>query len=406
MENKLSESQSTLCDLCGNALFEKKIFLSDNINVTDILSEAKKQTVFPIAVLGLKNQSIYNEFLNKSFLNSVVNNIRISCNHIQIANILAENGIDYVFIKGVASAAYYNEPDIRTMGDVDLLIKRSDAQTVNDLMQKLGYTTNDNIFKEHGHIGYKRNQGGTVSVCEVHLNIIGIPSLLSNTFEGYLSTIFKNSKEIEITGKTCFVPNDFHHGIILLLHTATHLTSEGIGLRHLCDWAVFANHFTNAEFVNMFETPLREMGLWRFAQLLTLCSIKYLHIENKEWAGTAEEDLLNDIIFDIISGGNFGFKDGDRYRQIKYISNRESHKVSKKNAFSQLLSNINTKAKKEYNFVKNNKLLLPLGWIAVLYDYFLLVLMRKRRLDNINTINGAKQRQNIYKEFKLFDKEL
>ncbi len=403
MENKLSELQNTLCELCANTLFEKKISLPENIDATDVLSEAKKQTVLPIAVSGLKNQSVSTENLNNIFLRSVVNNIRVSSNHIQIASILSENEIKYVFIKGVASAAYYNEPDIRTMGDVDLLIRRQDTQIVNDLLQKLGYKTDEDIFKESGHVAYKRTGDGSISVCEVHFNLNGIPDSLSNTFENYLSTIFETAKEIEVMGKTCLVPSDFHHGIILLLHTATHLTSEGIGLRHLCDWAVFVNRFSNDEFVNVFEKTLKELGLWRFAQLLTLCSEKYLHIENKGWAGTADEVLLSSIVFDIISGGNFGFKDADRYRQIKYISNRESHKAGKKGVILQVFSSINTKAKTEYDFVKKHKILLPLGWVTVLYDYFLLVLTRKRKLDNINTINGAKHRQSIYKEFKLFE---
>ncbi len=402
MENKLSELQNTLCELCANTLFEKKICLPENIDATDVLSEAKKQAVFPIALLALKSQSLSNEALENSFLHSVVNNIRVSCNHIQIASILSENKIKYVFIKGVASAAYYNEPDIRTMGDVDLLIKRSDIQQVNDLLQKLGYKTDEDIFKENGHIGYKRTVGGSISICEVHFNLNGIPSSLSNTFENYLSTVFETAKEIEVTGKACFVPSDFHHGIILLLHTATHLTSEGVGLRHLCDWAVFVNRFSNDGFVNVFEKPLKELGLWRFAQLLTLCSEKYLHIEKKEWAGTADEDLLSSIVFDIISGGNFGFKDADRYRQIKYISDREKHNVSKKSVFLQGFLSINAKAKAEYSFVKKCKLFLPIGWFSVIFDYFVLVITRKRKLDNIDTINSAKQRQNIYKEFMLF----
>ncbi len=404
MDNKLSKLQNTLCDLCANALFEKKICLPENIDTTDVLSEAKNQAVFPIALLALKNQSISTEALENSFLQSVVNNIRVSCNHIEIASVLSENKIEYVFIKGVASAAYYNEPDVRTMGDVDLLIKRQDTQIVNNLLQKLGYTTDEDIFKKNGHIGYKRTAGGSISVCEVHFNLNGIPSSLSDTFKNYLSTILETAKEIEVTGKTCLVPSEFHHGIILLLHTATHLTNEGIGLRHLCDWAVFVNRFSNNEFISTFEKPLRELGLWRFAQLLTLCSEKYLHIEKKQWAGTADEDFLSSIVFDIISGGNFGFKDADRYRQIKYISNRETHKTGKKGAILQAFSSINTKAKTEYDFVKKHKILLPLGWVTVLYDYFLLVLTRKRKLDNINTINSAKHRQSIYKEFKLFEK--
>lgn len=146
------------------------------------------------------------------------------------------------------------------------------------------------------------------------------------------------------------------------------------------------------------------MGLWRFAQLLTLCCEEYLGIDKKEWAGGAVESLIGDIIADIMNGGNFGFKEKDRYGQIKYISDREAHKVSNKGTFSQFLSSINAKAKMEYKFAKICKLLLPIAWASVIFYYLFLVLTHKRRLDNLNTINTAKYRQRLYSEFKLFEK--
>ena len=49
------------------------------------------------------------------------------------------------------------------------------------------------------------------------------------------------------------VPTAFHHGLVMLLHVAGHLINTGIGLRHLCDWAVFAAKFSDEEFCEMFE---------------------------------------------------------------------------------------------------------------------------------------------------------
>lgn len=43
-------------------------------------------------------------------------------------------------------------------------------------------------------------------------------------------------------------PSDFHHGLILLLHTSHNMLGERIGLCHLCDWTVFVNSFTKDKF--------------------------------------------------------------------------------------------------------------------------------------------------------------
>ena len=53
------------------------------------------------------------------------------------------------------------------------------------------------------------------------------------------------------------MPSHFHHGLNLLLHTNQHLLGEGLGLRHLCDWAVFAAGFSDEEFRELFEEKLK-----------------------------------------------------------------------------------------------------------------------------------------------------
>ncbi len=399
----MNNVQSILCDLCADILFRNQISLPENINTDEILAEAKNQTVFPLAFSALKNNGFDNKLAEKEFFPFIARNVRVNYAHSEICGLLNENNIPYVVLKGVASAVYYNQPTLRSMGDVDVLINISDAKAVSDILQKCGYLTHSAVFDENEHTSYTKSENGLQTVCEVHYRINGIPKQLKEKFDIYLSDIFEQAKEINLDSGKCLAPCKLHHGIILLLHTATHLVHEGIGLRHLCDWAVFVNSFTNDEFVSVFETPLKEFGLWHFASLLTLCCEKYLGIERKDWAGDAEDGLLEDIMTDILNGGNFGTKDYDRYNQIKYISDRNSRKTDNRNAFVLLLSNVNYKAKSNYRFVKKCKLLLPIGWIAVSVKYLWLLLKGERKIDSIDTINNANKRKNIYKEFKLFE---
>ena len=101
------------------------------------------------------------------------------------------------------------------------------------------------------------------------------------------------------------------------------------------------------------------MGLWRFAQVLTLCCIKYLGCDSKIWAGYVDENLLENLIVDILNGGNFGFKDTKRYQQIKYINDDKIKTVSKRSSLAQLFHSINEKTKYKFLFVNKYKFLLP-----------------------------------------------
>ncbi len=402
MQDVVNNIQKLLLDLCASSMFDKKITVPDELDRKELIEESKRQTVFPITYSLIKDKcdAVY----GKTFSQIIAKNIRVEYAHNEVHRIFSENNIPYVILKGVASASYYKEPMLRMMGDVDVLVAPENIDKADKLLKSIGFVTTDDIDGDDMHIGYKRKDGIS---CELHRYVNGIPqNNVGEKVQKYLDDIFENTTELITSNGSCMVPYVFHHGLILLLHTASHLTSEGVGLRHLCDWAVFINSFSNDEFINTFEKPLKEIGLWRFAQLLTLCCIKYLGCDTKVWAGQATDELLDEIIADILNGGNFGMKDTDRYNQIKYISDRKSGEKAKKSPIAQLFSSINEKTKKEFKFANKSKLLLPIGWVCTVSKYFYMVIMGKRRLDSVTTITGAKQRKEIYSQFKLFEKDI
>lgn len=400
MNSKINETQKLLLDLCAKSLFGKDINIPDEFDIKELVEESKRQTVFPCVYSSIKN--MYDNIDGNLFSQIIAKNIRVEFAHNEVHRILSENNVSYVVLKGVASASYYKEPMLRMMGDVDVIVAPENIVRADALLKLIGFFSTDDIDSDDMHIGYKRKDG---VACELHRRINGVPNnSVGDIVNKYLNDIFEKSEEYKTSNGICIVPSKFHHCLILLLHTASHLTSEGVGLRHLCDWAVFVNSFTNDEFVNTFEKPLKDMGLWRFAQLLTLCCIKYLGCDAKDWAGDIDEDLLENIVTDILNGGNFGVNNLDRYSQIKYISDREIGTVAQKNAFVQLLSSINAKSKNEFPFVKKSVVFLPVGWLFTICKHLYLIIIGKRYLDGVSIITNAKKRKDIYDEFRLFKK--
>lgn len=400
MHNNIDTNQKLLLDLCAKSLFDKDVTIPDELDNKALIEESKTQTVFSITYSLIKDKCEVAD--DKTFSQILAKNIRVEYAHNEVHRVLSSNNISYVILKGVASAAYYKEPILRMMGDIDILVSPDDITKADKLLNSIGFFTADDINSDNTHIGYKRKDG---VICELHRNINGIPkNEVGDIIKKYFSDIFEKSTEYNTSNGICIIPDKFHHGLILLLHTASHLTSEGVGLRHLCDWAVFVNSFSDDDFVDIFEKPLKDTGLWRFAQLLTLCCVKYLGCNYQKWIGHADEILLETMISDILNGGNFGTKDFKRYNHIKYISDRKEGTISRTNPIFQLFSSINTKTKKEFSFVNKTKILLPFGWLLTICKYFYLVITGKRVIDGMNTVLTANARKKIYNEFKLFKK--
>ena len=405
----MDEVKQSLLNTISSQLFGgEKPNISHNI-ILHVLKEAEAQTVFSLAFAYLQKEltiiSAGNfDELNEKFYRNVILNTNNFQEHNELHELMESRQIPYVTIKGLASAYYYPDSSLRDMGDVDFLVFENDFESSKRAVLSAGFKL-DHGDDDSIHIAFKREP---MSIWEQHRCVNGIPEgSVGELIREELDKTIETSELVELDDAVCRIPDKFHHGLIMLLHMISHMTSEGIGLRHLCDWAVFVNSISNDEFVGLFSEKLNSFGLWKFAQIMTATSEKYLGIEHKEWIESAEldDDLLEDVITDILNGGNFGKKDLNRYREIKYISNRNERTVDSKNVFFQVFDAVNKKACDDFRFIGKHRLLLPIGWIAEGGKYFGLLVTGKRKSKGTSKmLKEAAKRKNIYSQMELFHK--
>ena len=200
------------------------------------------------------------------------------------------------------------------------------------------------------------------------------------------------------------VPDDFHHGLMLLIHTAMHLMHSGVGLRHLCDWAVFAAHFSEKDFRALFEEKLRELGLWDFAAALTAVSVRYLGCPDLRWQGNPPESLTRGLLLDILRGGNFGKKDRSRLNEAKLLVNRREGTVRRGAWLRNAASAMNEKARRLMPAARKQPLLLPIGWLRVgLRQCRRILSGRRPGLHLKRMIEGAAERSALYQQLRIFE---
>lgn len=399
--------QKILLKYLSKAIFDYSFTVPEKIEWDKIFTEARNQSVLPLAFFAAEPAlpKDTDQKWSQSVHQILANNIRSEYEHMELHKLMTLNDIPYVVLKGTASASFYPDPALRTMGDVDFLVKRSDFQKASNVLRQAGFSLGNDDDKAHVTC-MRAGSASSLSVWEMHREPVGIPdSLPGDIIRKYLSDIIETAETVSLKDGEYRIPDIFHHGLILLLHTAAHLTSEGIGLRHLCDWAVFEANLSDEEFKKYFEAPLSEIGLWDFARILTLCSVRYLHCPERTWTGTTDNSLLELLMNDILGAGNFGRKDADRPAQIKYIANRGEGTVDGKSPLLQLAQTIDRKAKSRYSFVSRYPVLLLAGWIMTGISYMGMLLKGKRRPDTIKTLKAAEKRKEIYRQLRLFEPE-
>lgn len=402
----ISADQKFLLDCLSAMLFDKNIEISNDVNLSEVIAEAKAQSVvsyiYPVIKPYLSDEEKAKlQKLNRSL---TANNVRVEYEHIELDSVMQENKIPYVIMKGLVSASYYPHSELRFLGDVDFLVDKKDLDRTSEMLKSLGFLPVEDDEHEC-HIAFHRtfSPGMTQSIWEMHWEPNGIPNRKEgDILREYFSTMLKDAKH---NGRF-YAPSEFHHGLILIIHTATHLINTGVGLRHICDWVAFVSKLSDKEFCELFEDKLKAVGLWKFAQLLTLLSVEYFGCPEKQWAGKADKSYLEAMMADVFKGGNFGYKDSQRINQAKLMTNHDKGSVDDNSLVGQFVSTMNEKSKLAMPVTKKVPVLLPVGWIyAGLRHLFRIKNNERPSISVKEMVEGANERKVIYKEFQLYEKE-
>jgi hypothetical protein len=301
----LTLTQQTLLGMIGHTLFGKSFTADPSVDWREVFRESCLQGVHRVAFHNCRDYGVPAEISEKIRPVAgqyVIRDIRVAAQHSALHTLMAEEGIPYTVLKGVASAAYYPDPTLRSMGDVDFFVRWEDLPRTEALLTSHGYTLRDTQHDCHRILD---KQGIRL---EMHYGIPGIPEGdAGEILNGYMEDLLTASVLSENDTAVCICPSPFHHGLIMLMHMQHHLLSEGIGLRHLCDWAVFLHSLGGEAFVSLFQEPLKRVGLWRFACLMSLTAAAFLGLPEMEWMKSDGNDgkIAALLMADIMAGGNF-----------------------------------------------------------------------------------------------------
>lgn len=203
----------------------------------------------------------------------------------RIYNAFEENGIDYMPLKGCKMKALYPKPELRNMGDADILIRTEQYDKIRSVMQSLQFTEGEETVHE---LVWKSD----ALYLELHKHLI--PSY-NRDFYGYFGEGWARAKLLRGTQYTMTPEDEF---IFLFTHFAKHYRDGGIGCRHVVDLWVFLRSHPELD-LDYIQTELKKLQLLDF-----YCNIRRLI---STWFEDQESDSRTDFLTEFIfASGSFG----------------------------------------------------------------------------------------------------
>lgn len=226
----------------------------------------------------------------------------------RLTRLFSEQGRKTAILKGQANARLYPDSFSRQPGDIDIWVEGG-HDSVLDLLSRMKLINGIGKIPAEGkamdsyhHIHIPTNKQGVV--VEVHFR----PS--SGNRNPVTNRRLQQWLEQEILNAT-MVPEGFNVPSIRfalmmqLAHIQRHFLSEGIGLRHICDYYVLLQKST-AEDRQEVASWLKPFGLRHTAEALMWVLGEVLHLEEEKMYCGKDPYRGEWMLREIMEGGNFG----------------------------------------------------------------------------------------------------
>lgn len=370
-----------LITLIKSAFTGEKYELPPGFNIAEALHKAERQNIITIVYSGIYNCGLdgKNEVIKKAFT-SVCKSIMVSemqiYNLSAIENAFENNGIDYMLLKGARIKKSYPKPEMRSMSDIDILIKLEQYERIKVIMQGLGFIEKQE--SDHELIWEKEN-----IVIELHKRVI--PSY-NKDYYSYFDDGWKFASAIEVGKKHSYLMDKNDEFVYLFMHFCKHFRDSGIGIRHLIDLWYYKNNNQDLD-ENYILKKLEELKVEEFYQnILRTIDCWFYGKESDEKV----EFITNVIFFE----GKFTFNQAKVLSaSLKKYKQGEKVKTQKiKRFFSSIFVPFKIMCE-QYKFLKKLPFLLPFMWVYHLFRR----IFTKGRLKQYNREISEMKTENVSK---------
>lgn len=323
-----------------------------NLDWEKIIDFAKKQCVLNIIAyacekLVTKPDPTTMKFLKEFRMQKIVVEAQQEIEFCDAMDKLETMGVDHMPLKGYIVKNLYPSPDMRTMGDLDLLIDESRCDEVVRAFEADGFTYCDegdlhtNVERGNAYIEFHR------AMVDKH----------HERLYSYFGTGFERARLCDgYAHRYCLSREDLY--IFLVAHIAKHYRYEGTGIRSVLDLYVYRRAYPDLD-MNYIYNETEKMGLGEFYRKIEkIADTWYSGNFNGEYDGMSSY---------IIAGGVYGLEDVQFLNA--FINETDESLTSRKGRdfFRAMFPDKATMCIR-YPVLKKCIFLLPLFWVIRFFD--------------------------------------
>ena len=273
----------------------------------DILNEMKNHAVFCIPYKNVMKSEISKEEKDSYralCLQNIYNSTRVLTVQNVLVSLLQNNKIPFVVIKGYSAAIYYDDPILRCMGDIDIMVSPTYYRQTYDLLCKHYKVIGDGHPR---HASFLCSQGVEI---ELHKRFsYGEETEQNKLLDEILYNGIDQAEYHNINGESFPVLPAQENGLVLLYHIYQHMLIKGIGLRQIIDFRKYAEK--NEHELNAFLSLAEKVSLRALAETLLFICCDFLGLDSKVklLCHQCDKNISDSLYRYIYRKGNFGVKD-------------------------------------------------------------------------------------------------
>lgn len=366
----MNKNREFLLMLLNCSIRKKKPWAVENknINWTYIIAEAKAHEIYPLlypVIKELDSSHALDKELKESWKRTTITTAIYFANQIpqwtRVFKKLGENRIPVIALKGLILRYLYPTPDLRTMGDADILVHEEDLHKVETILAEMGYIKTEDSTPAHIAFIHKK-----YSPIEVHWKLADtryIKDIASFEKDVWNNTKAKNIGYAQVLS---LCPEDFL--IHLCLHMAVHMRSGGFGLRQLCDLVLLIESEVSTINWQYFTLKVKQYNIEKFTTaILGVCSLIFdLKAVPEFDAVPIDRRHIKMLLNDIFDSGVFGMKSLDRVFGNNLLNAEVVYNGEISNKMGSVINLIFPPVatlSDTYSYAKKYKILTPIAWI-------------------------------------------